>query len=207
MPDEPRGTLKAVYEAVGRLYRQTGAWPYAQAVGRVTHPRQEENAGRYLKQLVAAGLLEEVGAGPRPAYKQVAGGPGFPLLGKVSAGPPRPVAEPLAERVDFNQWLGDDGCFTLDVDGDSMVGAGILDGDRVTLRPADTAESGDVVVASVRGAVTLKEYTVLRGVPWLSPYNDAVDPIKLDGPDCRIVGVLVGVARRVARPKKRRKKA
>ena len=90
-------------------------------------------------------------------------------------------------------WDGDPGCFALRVRGDSMVGAGILSGDKVVVRPQQTAEDGQIVVALIGDEATVKWLRRRKGEIWLMPENDNYEPI--DGTYAEIVGLVKAVVR------------
>ena len=85
------------------------------------------------------------------------------------------------------------GCFALRVRGDSMINAGILDGDKVVVRPQSTASNGQIVVARIEDEATVKRLSRKNGEIWLLPENDAYDPI--DGTNAEIIGIVRGVVR------------
>jgi len=90
-------------------------------------------------------------------------------------------------------WDGDPSCFALRVRGDSMVGAGILSGDKVVVRPQQTADSGQIVVARIDDEATVKRLLRKNGQVWLMPENDMYAPI--DGTEAEIIGVVKAVLR------------
>ena len=90
-------------------------------------------------------------------------------------------------------WDGEPGCFALRVRGDSMINAGILSGDKVVVRPQQTADDGQIVVARIGDEATVKRLRRRNGVVWLMPENDNYDPI--DGTEAEIIGIVRGVVR------------
>ena len=84
--------------------------------------------------------------------------------------------------------------FALRVRGDSMIDAGILDGDLVVVRRQEDAVHGEIVVAAIDGEVTVKRFYRQRGEIWLMPENPAYHPISAVG--ASIVGRVVGLTRR-----------
>ena len=90
---------------------------------------------------------------------------------------------------------GDQGEFVLRVKGDSMIKAGIFEGDYVVLRPQDTATDGEIVVALVEDEATVKRFFKEEDHVRLQPENDALDPIR--SLDVQLLGRVVGVCRRV----------
>ena len=85
------------------------------------------------------------------------------------------------------------GCFGLRVRGDSMMNAGILDGDKVVVRPQQTANNGQIVAARIEDEATVKRLLRKNGEIWLMPENDAYEPI--DGTHAEIIGIVRGVVR------------
>ncbi|MBI4229993.1 MAG: repressor LexA [Planctomycetes bacterium] len=100
-----------------------------------------------------------------------------------------PVARSLLPRNDV--------VFTLRVQGDSMTGVGIHDGDLIVVRKQDTAEPGQIVAALVDGEATVKRLAQRGKRLWLRPENPAYKPIRI-GSKGRIVGKVVCVIRKVA---------
>ena len=90
-------------------------------------------------------------------------------------------------------WDGDPSCFALRVRGESMIGAGILDGDRVIVRPQQTAEDGQIVVARIGDEATVKRLRRRDGEVWLLPENPAFSPI--DGSEAEIIGIVKALCR------------
>ena len=90
-------------------------------------------------------------------------------------------------------WDGEAGCFALRVRGDSMVNAGILDGDKVVVRPQPTADDGQIVVARIGDEATVKRLSRKNGQVWLLPENPAYEPI--DGSEAELVGLVKAVFR------------
>ena len=90
-------------------------------------------------------------------------------------------------------WEGEAGCFALRVRGDSMIGAGILDGDKVVVRPQQTATNGEIVVALLEDSATVKRFQKTGKQVWLLPENPAYQPI--DGNEAQILGKVKAVIR------------
>ena len=90
-------------------------------------------------------------------------------------------------------WDGDPGCFALRVRGDSMINAGILNGDKVVVRPQQTADDGQIVVAMIGDEATVKRLRRRNGQIWLMPENDNYEPI--DGTNAQLIGLVKAVVR------------
>jgi repressor LexA len=86
--------------------------------------------------------------------------------------------------------------FVLRVQGDSMIGAGILDGDQAILKQQATAENGQIVCAMINGEATLKKFYKKDGVVTLRAENENYAPIVVSGGEFRILGRLVGLIRK-----------
>lgn len=114
----------------------------------------------------------------------------IPILGVVTAGQPILAVENIEGYL---PWDGAEDCFALRVRGDSMIGAGILDGDKVVVRPQQTAQHGEIVVALLGDEATVKRLSRKNGRIWLLPENPAYAPI--DGTDAVILGKVKAVIR------------
>jgi repressor LexA len=125
------------------------------------------------------------------------GSTSFPLLGLVAAGNGL-EAVPQDERVDLGEMFAGQDHYALRVRGQSMIDDHIDDGDIVILRRQDTAENGERVVAMIDGAATLKKFYRRKDRVVLEPANSNMAPIVIEpGRDVKVVGILVGVLRRV----------
>jgi len=119
-----------------------------------------------------------------------------PLLGRVAAGNPlEPVEVPESVALP-EELLGRGETFALRVQGDSMVGDGILDGDVVVVESRNAVENGATVVALVRGEATLKRFFRERGRVRLMPANERVAPIVAPAEEVEVRGEVVALLRR-----------
>lgn len=122
----------------------------------------------------------------------------IPLIGRVRAGQPMPAHEDIEGYYQIDKkWLRDDGCFLLKVEGDSMIDAHILDGDLVLIRPQQTAENGQIVVAMIDGEATLKRFYRNKDQIRLQPVNPTMQPIIIRPGEAEtvIIGILLKVIR------------
>ena len=108
----------------------------------------------------------------------------------VTAGVPILAVENIEGYI---PWDGERGCYALRVRGDSMINAGILDGDKVVVRPQQTADNGEIVVALLDDSATVKRFRKVGATVWLMPENPAYDPI--DGTEAQILGKVKAVIR------------
>ena len=114
----------------------------------------------------------------------------IPVVGVVTAGVPILAVENIEGYI---PWDGERGCYALRVRGDSMINAGILDGDKVVVRPQQTADHGEIVVALLDDSATVKRFRKVGATVWLMPENPAYDPI--DGTEAQILGKVKAVIR------------
>jgi repressor LexA len=144
-------------------------------------------------------LLDRAVEGVESAVESVRGivrSDGLPLVGAVAAGQPILAEENIEEYVSVPDLAGGgDGGYVLRVRGDSMKDAGILEGDYVVVRPQDTAQDGDVVVALLGEEATVKRFFHESDHVRLQPENDAMEPIR--SKEVKVLGRVVGVLRSV----------
>lgn len=121
------------------------------------------------------------------------------LSHRISAGFPSPAADYAEEGLDLNRYLiqNKPATFMFTVKGDSMLGAGICDGDKVVVDKALKPKNKDIVVAVVDGEYTIKRLYQLHGQVELQPENPNYPPITFhEGSELQIWGVVVGVVRK-----------
>lgn len=121
-----------------------------------------------------------------------------PLVGKVTAGEPITAIENIEEYFPLPRKLAGEerSTFLLSVQGDSMINAGILDGDYVVVRKQNTAENGDIVVAMTNdGEATVKRFFKENDHIRLQPENDRLKPILL--PEVTILGKVISLFREI----------
>ena len=117
-----------------------------------------------------------------------------PVVGTVAAGQPILAEQNIDSYFPIPaEYMPNEHSFILRVKGESMVNAGILDGDRVIVRQQSTAHNGDIVVALVDDSATVKTFYKENGHYRLQPENDTMDPIIVD--DLQILGKVFGVFR------------
>ena len=117
-----------------------------------------------------------------------------PVLGRVAAGEPLFAQENIESYFPIPaEYMPNQEAFILQVKGDSMVNAGILDGDHIMVKSQPTADNGDVVVALIDDSATVKTFYREDDHIRLQPENDTMEPIIVD--DCKILGKVYGVFR------------
>jgi repressor LexA len=154
---------------------------------------------KHIQALVQAGLVEPMDGSHRGIrlVEQQTVNDGIPLLGRIAAGRPiEAVPQPETMQVP-EELLGSGSCYVLQVSGDSMLDAGILDGDYVVIEQRDSARSGEIVVALVNNdEATLKRIEQQPGRVILHPANAAMEPMTYSPDAVQIQGVLRGLMRR-----------
>ena len=117
-----------------------------------------------------------------------------PMVGTVAAGQPILAIENIDNYFPIpSEYMPNEETFMLKVKGESMINAGILDGDNILVKRQNTAKNGDMVVALVEDSATVKTFYKESGHIRLQPENDYMDPIIL--PDVEIIGKVFGVFR------------
>ena len=118
-----------------------------------------------------------------------------PIVGKVAAGVPILAEENIEDTFPIPiDYIKNDSCFMLNVQGDSMIEEGILDGDLVLVRQQPDANEGDIVIALLDDSATVKTFNREGEYILLSPANKALSPIYTK--ECNILGKVIGLYRR-----------
>jgi repressor LexA len=153
--------------------------------------RSTASVSYHIQALQDKGLLLSPGSKGRKRSIVTNVRPGqIPVVGVVTAGIPILAVE---NQEGTMAWDGDPSCFALRVRGDSMINAGILSGDKVVVRPQQTANDGQIVVALLGDEATVKRLRRRNGQIWLMPENDNYEPI--DGTEAQIIGLVKAVVR------------
>ncbi len=188
---------KKIYDYICRELREKGYSPSVRDIQKALAIKSTSTVHVYLKRLEESGYISKEGGKSRtlrvdsvkPLQDQV------PVLGYVRAGSPIVAEQNFDGYVDFAVPKGYDreALFALRVEGDSMVTAGILDGDTVVVTRCDTAENGDIVVALVDDSATVKTFYRENGRFRLQPENPTMEPIILD--DLTLLGRVIACLR------------
>ena len=189
----PRTSDKAqlILNYVNEFIQENGYSPSVREIGAAVGLRSTASVSYHLQALQAKGMLQDPGAKGRKRAIVTTQRPGqIPVVGVVTAGLPILAVE---NQEGTMAWEGDPSCFALRVRGDSMVGAGILSGDKVVVRPQQSADDGQIVVARIGDEATVKRLRRRGGEIWLLPENPAFEPI--DGREAQIVGLVKAVVR------------
>ena len=195
-----------IYDFIRKYSSKYGYPPTVRDIGKAVGLASSSTVHAHLANLEKLGLLRRDPSKPRAiemldkaadAVKSIVKPSGLPLVGQVAAGQPILAEENIEEFVAVPDLAGgEEGEYILRVRGDSMIKAGILEGDFVVVRPQDTATDGDIVVALVGEEATVKRFFRESDHVRLQPENDALEPIR--SREVRVLGRVVGVFRRVS---------
>jgi len=196
-----------IFEFIKRYTTEKGYPPTVRDIGQAIGLTSSSTVHAHLANLERLGVLRRDPTKPRAMEvladraKRAVVPSGLPLVGRVAAGTPILAEENIEEYVEVSPLAaGDTGDFVLEVRGDSMKNAGILDGDTVVVRKQATASDGEIVVAIVgeddsEAEATVKRYFRERDHIRLEPENEDFEPIR--SPDVQLAGRVIGVFRRV----------
>ena len=189
----PRTSDKAekILEFVNEFIQENGYAPSVREIGAAVGLRSTASVSYHIQALQEKGLLSAPGQKGRKRALSTGNRPGqIPVIGVVTAGIPILAFE---NQEGTMAWDGDPSCFALRVRGDSMINAGILEGDKVVVHPQQTAMDGQIVVARLGDEATVKRLSRKHGEVWLMPENDAYEPI--DGREAELIGLVKAVVR------------
>ena len=189
----PRTSDKAelILNYVNQFIYEIGYAPSVREIGAAVGLRSTASVSYHLQALQEKGLLQSPGGKGMKRAIVTSQRPGqIPVVGVVTAGIPILAVE---NQEGTMAWDGDPNCFALRVRGDSMINAGILSGDKVVVRPQQTANDGQIVVALLGDEATVKRLRRRNGQIWLMPENDNYEPI--DGTEAQIIGLVKAVVR------------
>ncbi|MCB0828314.1 MAG: transcriptional repressor LexA [Solirubrobacterales bacterium] len=205
---------REIFDYIGKYADKTGYPPTVREIGKAVGLHSSSTVHVHLANLEKAGVLRRDPSKPRAiellvekaksardavdsAVATATGQSGLPLVGRVSAGPGILAEENIEDHVDVPAMIGGrDGDYVLEVHGESMKDAGIIDGDYVVVRPAPEADNGQIVVALLDDEeATVKRIYRESDHLRLQPENEAMDPILTR--DAEVLGRVIGVFRKV----------
>ncbi|HEY2919554.1 MAG TPA: transcriptional repressor LexA [Candidatus Binatia bacterium] len=192
---------KAIYDFLLKTIREKGFAPSIHEIGRQFKIASTNGVSDHLKALEKKGYIRRVGKRAieivnalgktvLTATREV------PVLGKVPAGKPLLSEENIEGLLSIPDDMGSGKLFALQVKGDSMIDAGILDGDKVIVKQQGTAENGEIVCAVINSEATLKRFFKKGGVITLKAENEKYAPITVSEGEFRIAGRVVGLLRK-----------
>lgn len=204
---KPRGeTQDRILAYIQSEIRERGYAPSVREIGEAVGLRSTSTVHGHLMRLEKKGLLRrdamkpramglspELSASEEEAFDDVRR---LPVVGRVAAGQPILAEENIEEEMPIPAGLTGAGeHFILRVRGDSMVEAGILDGDYIVVRSQPDAQNGEIVVALVEDSATVKRFYKENGHFRLQPENSAMEPIVVES--VSILGKVVSLLRRL----------
>jgi len=194
---------KEIFDFIRKYAAKTGYPPTVREIGKAVGLHSSSTVHAHLANLEKIGLLKRDPSKPRAiellfdkAKSAIRPGSGLPLIGQVAAGAPILAEENVEEYLEVPDVIGgEDGDYILQIRGESMKDAGILESDYVVVRPADTASNGEIVVALIGEEATVKRYFREADHIRLQPENEEMEPII--STEASVLGKVVGVFRAV----------
>ena len=202
---------REIFDFIGKYADKTGYPPTVREIGKAVGLHSSSTVHVHLANLEKAGVLRRDPTKPRAievlvnkakeagnaVMETVTPAPGLPLLGRISAGTGMLAEENIEDYVDVPDVIGSqDGDYILEVNGESMKNAGIMDGDYVIVHPQPVANNGEIVVAMLdEEEATVKRLFKESDHLRLQPENDEMDPII--STDAEVIGKVIGVFRKV----------
>jgi repressor LexA len=198
-----------IFDFIRKYSAKYGYPPTVRDIGKAVGLASSSTVHAHLANLEKIGLLRRDPSKPRAielldravgsaveSVKGIVRPEGLPLLGSVAAGQPVLAEENIEEYVSIPEIAGgQEGEYLLRIRGDSMKGAGILEGDHVVVHPQDTARDGEIVVALLGEEATVKRYFKEPDHIRLQPENEAMEPIR--SKEVKVLGRVVGLLRKV----------
>lgn len=178
----PRGeSQEKIFTYIKQVVKDKGYPPSVREICEATGLHSTSTVHAHLKRLEKRGLISRDSMKPR-AISLSSDMPddvtSLPVLGRVTAGTPILASENIEEYMSFpNALLGDGEHYILGVRGESMINAGIMDGDYVVIRKQQEANNGDIVVAMIDDEATVKRFYRENGHVRLQPENTTMEPI------------------------------
>ena len=199
---------KKILEFVNRQVAEKGYPPSVREICQAVGFKSTSTVHAYIKKLEEEGLVQKDATKPRAlkildnrnssleGYLSDREIENVPVVGKITAGQPILAVENIEETFPVPvEYLQNSTVFMLKVRGDSMTGAGILDGDYILVKQQNTASNGDIVAALIGDEATVKTFYRENGHIRLQPENPAYEPIIVKD-DIAILGKVIGLFRK-----------
>ena len=194
-----------IFDYIKSYSARFGYPPTVRDIGKAVGLASSSTVLAHLANLEKLGLLRRDPSKPRASemldraveqVKSIVRPDGLPLVGQVAAGSPVLAEENIEEYVNVPLLAGgEEGRFILRVRGESMIDAGILPDDYVVVRPQETAQDGEIIVALVGEDATVKRFFREEDHIRLQPENPSMEPIRTR--DVQVLGRVVGLFRSV----------
>jgi repressor LexA len=194
---------KEIFDFIRKYAAKTGYPPTVREIGKAVGLHSSSTVHAHLANLEKLGLVRRDPSKPRAiellfdkAKRTISPGNGLPLVGQVAAGEPILAEENIEEYLEIPDVIGgEDGDYILQIRGESMKDAGIIEGDYVIVRPSDDAADGEIVVALIGEDATVKRIYREKDHIRLQPENEEMEPILTT--EAKVLGKVVGVFRKV----------
>jgi len=212
-PNKINKREKAILNFIEKQVENNGYPPSVREIGKAVGLNSTATVHNYLAKLTEKGYIKKENQKGR-TLKLLKGASGeekkkedknfysgremveVPVIGKITAGEPILAVENITDTfpipIDF---VGNSESFMLTVRGESMIEAGILNGDYILVKKQNTAENGQIVVALIGEEATVKTFYKEKDHIRLQPENSTMDPIIV--PNCEILGKVAGVFRKI----------
>jgi repressor LexA len=194
---------REIFDFISRYLSRHGYPPTVREIGKAVGLHSSSTVHAHLSKLEALGVLKRDPTKPRAIEvmveraKRAVRPTGLPLVGQVAAGEPILAEENVEEYLQVPDVIGGEaGDYILRVRGESMVDAGILEGDFVVVRKAQEAKNGEIVVAMIGDEATVKRFFREKDHIRLQPENTTMKPIITQ--DAQVLGRVIGVFRTVS---------
>ena len=194
---------REIFDFISRYLSRHGYPPTVREIGKAVGLHSSSTVHAHLAKLETLGVLKRDPTKPRAIEvmveraKRAVRPTGLPLVGQVAAGEPIVAEENVEEYLQVPDVIGGEaGDYILRVRGESMMDAGILEGDFVVVRPATDAKNGEIVVALIGEEATVKRFFREKDHVRLQPENKTMKPIITT--DAQLCGRVVGVFRSVS---------
>lgn len=191
---EKKRTTQSVSRVIGNFFRDNRRMPSYQEMIDLLGVRSKSVVNFWINKLIAQGLLEKDQKGHLSLTKRSFA---IPMVGSIQAGFPSPAEEELRDIISLDEYLitRPESSFLLTVTGDSMTGAGIMEGDLIIIEKGREPKTGDIVVAEVDGEWTMKYFRKKGKQIVLEAANPKYPDIK-PRTELRLGGVVTAVIRK-----------
>ena len=193
---------KEIFDFIGKYARKYGYPPTVREIGKAVGLHSSSTVHAHLANLEKSGFLRRDPTKPRAIEllvdkaRKAIKPDGLPLVGQVAAGEPLLAEENIEEYLEIPDVIGgEDGDYILRIRGESMKGAGIIEGDFVVVQRASDASDGEIVVALIGEEATVKRFFRESDHIRLQPENETMEPIR--SAEVSVIGRVIGVVRKV----------
>ncbi len=200
MPRRPHGdTQLIILQYIKEYTAENGYAPSVREIGEAVGLKSTSTVHGHLTRLEKKGLLHRAAMKPRTidlnsSRERREDQQSIPIVGNVAAGSPILAEEDIQDYITLpGELLGDGENFVLNVHGESMINAGILDGDCIVVHRQINAQNGDIIVALIDDEATVKHYFKEPGRIRLQPENSTMPPMYFD--NVQIIGKVKAVYR------------